>query len=66
LRHLNKIEYTKVEDKENFTLHFYFNPNEYFTNSILSKNFFLQKDQEEEKEKKHGYTLYKTECNIIE
>lgn len=45
LKYLSLVDTKKIEGMENdFTVNFYFDENEYFTNKILSKTFIFDKD----------------------
>ena len=48
-RHLEDITITIPETNTGFTLNFYFSPNEYFTNSVLTKEYEMKSgiDQED-------------------
>lgn len=46
LKHLNKLEYETETGTNNFILKFHFTPNEYFTNELLTKKFFITEDDE--------------------
>lgn len=56
LKHLTKIEYLPIENTDNFSLLFYFEINEFFTNYSLKKTFHL----------KGGENPVKSEGTIIE
>jgi len=45
LKNVKKIEIQKQEDSHNFTIVFHFEPNEYFSNTLLKKTFTM-KDEE--------------------
>lgn len=42
LKHLTNVEVTVLKEPMSFTLHFYFSPNEYFTNTVLTKEYFMK------------------------
>jgi nucleosome assembly protein 1-like 1 len=42
LKHLIDIKYEYLDNNPGFVLKFYFSPNEYFTNSVLEKEYHLQ------------------------
>lgn len=46
LKHLHKLEYENEEGSNNFIVKFHFSPNEYFTNEVLTKKFFISEDDE--------------------
>ncbi|CAD8101789.1 unnamed protein product [Paramecium sonneborni] len=56
LKSLTKIEYEPQEKSDNFSLNFYFAPNDYFKNTVLKKKFIL----------KDGENPVKSEGTIIE
>lgn len=41
LKHLQDVD-LKLNEKSGFTLHFMFEPNEYFTNPVLTKEYFIR------------------------
>jgi hypothetical protein len=42
LQNLSKIELILIEHSDNFSLQFHFQPNEFFSNSVLKKTFILR------------------------
>lgn len=49
-KHLTKIEYIKIDESEfSFELRFYFSPNDYFTNDVLKKTFYMKEEDLPEK-----------------
>ncbi|CAH8485736.1 unnamed protein product [Dicrocoelium dendriticum] len=44
LRHLTDIKCTLHSDKPGFSLEFFFSPNDYFTNKVLTKRYFFNYD----------------------
>lgn len=48
LKHLTNIDVTLTKEPMTFTLHFYFSPNEYFTNTVLTKEYIMKCQPDEE------------------
>lgn len=50
MKFLRKIEYLKIDESEHsFELRFHFAPNEYFTNEVLKKTFYMKEEDLAEK-----------------
>jgi len=54
LKHLVDITTEVSSDPQSFTLHFHFSPNEYFTNSVLTKTYQLSTEIDEEEPFAYG------------
>uniref|UniRef100_A0A915HN41 Nucleosome assembly protein 1-like 1 n=1 Tax=Romanomermis culicivorax TaxID=13658 RepID=A0A915HN41_ROMCU len=48
LKHLTNVEVTINKEPMAFSLQFYFSPNEYFTNSVLTKEYTMKCDPDED------------------
>jgi nucleosome assembly protein 1-like 1 len=46
LKHLHKLEYENEAGSNNFTITFHFSANDYFTNEVLTKKFYISEDDE--------------------
>jgi nucleosome assembly protein 1-like 1 len=46
LKYLTRLEYETEAGTNNFTLKFHFTANEYFTNEVLTKKFYITEDDE--------------------
>ncbi|CAH1996220.1 unnamed protein product [Acanthoscelides obtectus] len=66
LKHLTDIKTTCREDPMGFTLEFHFSPNEYFTNTVLTKDYEMKcAPEEDEPFAFEGPEIYKcTGCTI--
>jgi nucleosome assembly protein 1-like 1 len=50
IKHLTKIEYIKIDESEySFELRFHFEANDYFTNDVLKKTFYMKEEDLPEK-----------------
>lgn len=49
LKFITNITCETFDDSDNFTLHFHFAQNEFFTNTTLSKKFFMKDEEDCEK-----------------
>lgn len=50
IKHLTKVEYIKIDESEHsFELRFHFSPNDYFTNDVLKKTFYMKEEDNAEK-----------------
>eukprot|EP01136_Pigoraptor_vietnamica_P036779 Opistho-1_new@103809 len=47
LRHLTDIQLTSLPNGDGFKIHFHFSPNDYFTDAVLTKTYYLEWDEEE-------------------
>lgn len=48
LKHLTNVEVAIMKEPMSFTLTFYFSPNDYFTNSVLTKEYIMKCEPDEE------------------
>jgi len=44
LRNLQDISYSVAQDNSSFTINFHFSPNEFFTNTLLTKVYYMKND----------------------
>ncbi|KAH0448878.1 hypothetical protein IEQ34_022678 [Dendrobium chrysotoxum] len=54
LKHLKDIKWSKLDDPKGFKLEFFFNPNPYFKNSVLTKTYHMIDDDDPILEKAIG------------
>eukprot|EP00252_Welwitschia_mirabilis_P018728 TRINITY_DN417_c0_g1_i1.p1 TRINITY_DN417_c0_g1~~TRINITY_DN417_c0_g1_i1.p1 ORF type:complete len:258 (-),score=54.52 TRINITY_DN417_c0_g1_i1:72-731(-) len=47
LKYLQDIKYSKIADPKGFKIDFYFNPNPYFKNEVLTKTYHMGDDDDE-------------------